>query len=91
MSVEKGRKLYRQMNTPSPDTKADDLKAKPGSIAYGRLLMRAQQGDQDAIQALRQHAEHDTAAQHAVEGHNPNEITGGSTPTLPDNFGPEAA
>lgn len=54
-TVEAGRDLYQQHHHPAQDTDSD-LQAKPGSMAWGRVLLRARQGDQEAAKVARRQA-----------------------------------
>ncbi|WNV89026.1 hypothetical protein [Umezawaea sp. Da 62-37] len=94
MSVQNGIEEYRRQHGQADPAigEAEDLKSKPGSVAYGRVMFRAERGDEAARTVVRRQAERGHQASAAtLEGAGDGLQFTGAGPELPDNMGPEAA
>lgn len=67
-TVDDGRRLYAIRNGVPADP-ATDLRAQPGTVAWGRLLRRASNGDEDARAVVRRAADRgDDVAREVLDG-----------------------
>lgn len=88
-TVQDGAQLYRAHHTPRTSDPADDLRAQPGTVAWGRLLRRASNGDPEAQQVARKWAARgDDNARDVLDGAGAPgfHVTEGSTGDVPPDL-----
>ena len=95
-TVDDGAQLYRQQQNPDRANPADDLRATSGTVAWGRVLHRAQRGDQaarDEVQRRARAGEKTAGAVIEGAGTNGPRFEAGTEPgsVTPDDFAPPAA